>query len=44
MFFLINSPNSKDMQFTLMYDTEKLQILTFDKLQPTNVSFFFLKK
>lgn len=29
----INSEKSKHMQFSIMYDTEKPQILTFEMLQ-----------
>ena len=34
---LKNTPQSKDFHFAIMYDTEKLQILTFEKLKLANV-------
>lgn len=41
---LINSPKSRDIQFTVMYDNRKLQILRSEKLQPANVSLAFCLK
>lgn len=32
-----NSPNPKDLQLNIMYDKEKHQILTFEKLERANV-------
>ena len=35
---MINSPKYKDIQFTIMYDTEKSQIFIFVNLQPANIN------
>ena len=37
MFCPINSPKSKDIEFTITCNTEKLKILTLEKLQPGSV-------
>lgn len=44
LFCLIRSWNSKDVQFTIIYDKEKPQVITFEKLKPTNYWCFCLKK
>ena len=40
LFCLINSLKSKDIQFTIMCDTEKFEILTFEKLKPARLELF----
>lgn len=40
----IRCPKSKDIQLIVKYETKKLQILTFEKLQPEKVWCFFLKR
>lgn len=37
LFCLINRSDTKDIQFAIMFDTEQLQILTFEKLRPANI-------
>lgn len=37
LFCPTNSPNPKDIQFTITYDKEKHQILIFEKLETANV-------
>ena len=44
LFYLTNSPKSKNIWFSIMYEKEKHQILTFEKLGRANVSRFCFKK
>lgn len=38
-----NSPESKDIQFTVVCDNEKCQIFTFEKLEIINIGYFHFK-
>lgn len=38
-----NSSNLSDIQYTVIYDKEKQQIITFDELKPENVLHLCLK-
>ena len=44
LFCLIKSLKSKVIQFTVIYETEKHQIITSEKLQLANLCHFALKK
>lgn len=37
-------PNSKDIQFNIIYDKENEQILTFGTLEPETVCFLLMMK
>ena len=43
LFCLTNSLKPSDIQFSVMYDKEKQQILTFQKLEPEDVWHFCTK-
>ncbi len=43
LFCRTNSPKIKDIQFTIIQDKEKLQIITFKKLEAADVWPFCLK-
>ena len=44
LFCQTNSPNPKDIQFNIIYDKEKHQIITSEKLKTANFVHFCLKK
>lgn len=37
LFYLTNSPKFKDIQFIIVYDKEKQNILTFKRLKAVNI-------
>lgn len=43
LFYLTNSPKPKKNSFTISYDTNKVQILIFLKLEPANIGHSCLK-
>ncbi len=43
LFYSTDIPKPKYIQFTIRYDGEKQQIITFEKLEPGNVWKFDLK-
>ena len=37
LFYATNSPEPKDIQFSIIYDQEKQQILTFEKTETIRI-------